>query len=627
MGVVIKAFNYLNVVSEVMCLVSKDYPDTNISNFASFNTNPTTGIVIKAKMSDPDLRHALIQYFNTQCLKVDNSNTVTKNCYEVLNEVNESISFNKLSLGRKIQTYSYHIAPVSCVSRGIFINSDTTIIHPGNAKTVTFQFNTKTITVDGKIAYELKTADPLVAIIDGQYYDGYGELKVSWEFLFDDRIVEQFTQKTAELYYKKVSDGVYSKIIVDGNFYTFNNLENTDYNFYVKVVADDDQVSTSTVMTTTNEDVIGSVVALSPSNTIEVGSVLFKWQYKNDYGSPQLAFDISTSEDGNEWKIIANHVESSETQYLLEVYNKNVYWKVRSYNLNDKPSEWSNVLYFVNNAKQQPPVSIHAKHAGRPLIEWECDGQIAYELETNGYKSGVIYSKNRYHFLNEYLKNGSHLIRIRSYNSYGNQSDWSEFEYIQNMVVDRHPNAKIEKLMYGIKITIQPDPLFTKYYVYRNGLCISKTNNETIDYFVQGECNYTIRGITADDLFADTDIGADYDFKGAQLITLDRVVIDVDKRLDSKPTRKVSVNIDCESKSYLGKKKLVHSIGTLVQRTFNVTCQSDYVPLGIVCFYRDEQQSAFVICNGNSVEYFNYGNETQFTLEETDFDEVVEYDI
>ncbi|MEG0165843.1 hypothetical protein [Anaerorhabdus sp.] len=609
---------------DLSILVSPQYPDDNIQLFNKCNTNPDNGIVFKNKVKDRELVHAIISTVKISSLYSFNS--YINSCSEVKSLVNENITFNKMSLGRTVTANRNEIGLIYKLLSGVYYTTTTEVSHNNALTPLTINYWCKYTTISAG-QYDIWIAEPIVNINSSSYYDGNGKLKVTWKFSTDERIFEQFTQKSAELYYKKSSDSSYTKVGLNDNFYNFNSLENTQYDFYVKVVTDDNQIATSSVITTTNEDVVGSAVALSPSNTVETGSVLFKWQYKNDYDSPQYAFDIATSEDSNEWKVIANHIESIETQCLMDVYNKNVYWKVRSYNLNDKPSEWSNILYFVNNAKQQPPINITVEQSGRPLIEWECDGQIAYELETEGYKSGVIYSENRYHFLNEYLGNGTHSIRIRCYNSYGNKSEWSEFEYVQNMTVEKQPNVMVEKLLYGIKITIQSDPLFTKYYVYRNGVCISKINNEIIDYFVQGECNYTIRGITVNDLFADSEVSVNYDFKGAQLITLDKVVIDVDKRLDSKPTRKVNVNIDCESKAYLGKKKLVHSFGTLVQRAFNVTCQSNYVPLGIICFYRDEHQSAFVICNSNSVEYFDYGNEAQFTLEETDFNEVIEYDI
>ena len=86
--------------------------------------------------------------------------------------------------------------------------------------------------------------------------------------------------------------------------------------------------------------------------------------------------------------------------------------------------------------------------------------------------------------------------------------------------------------------------------------------------------------------------------------------------------------LDVVSVSYLGRTKPVHHIGKLLTRTWTVAC-SERLQLGKTYFYRNFRgDKAWVICKSvqSSLNWFGV-HEYQFTLEETDYSEGIEYEV
>lgn len=443
-------------------------------------------------------------------------------------------------------------------------------------------------------------------------------------------MITQYAVTSGVFYYKKTSELSYSSISFSGNSVIIpaNTLEEEEtYDYYFTAVSDDGTTTTSSSYTVSTGDMVGTVSAISPSNVVTYGRPTFTWLYENSLGNLPTAFDLQISTDMATWSDIANHEVSSETAYTADVaLGGSLYWRVRSYNNSDVASDWSNILSFSNVLPPSAPTITGVSGTGRITVSWNSSNQIAYQVLIGDHDSGWIYSPNKSYFLNEYLPDGEYEISVRVTNNIGLSSEWATLSYSQSGSV-AGPTASIEMKEGYNEITISGS--FEKYYIIRNGVVVAETSDGTYDdYFCNDVDNYVVRGVNLDDTFGDSVLTGRYICRKSALIAPDASIYYVNERLDEQPSISSSNTLDVATVEYLGRTKPVHHVGQMNVRTWAVTCSNKPVP-GQIYFYRNFRgDKAWVICsNVQSVLNFRGVHEYQFTLEETDYDEAVEYEI
>lgn len=439
-----------------------------------------------------------------------------------------------------------------------------------------------------------------------------------------------YSVESGVFYYKKTSAQTYSSISFTGNAVTIpaNTLESDEeYNYYFTAVADDSTTTTTEVYTVSTGDAVGTVTALSPSNVVAYGKPTFTWLYENELGNLPTAFDLQVSTDQSTWISIASHEESGETTYTTDVAIGGIlYWKVRAYNLGDVASDWSNVLSFSNVLPPAAPTITGVSGTGRITVSWNSANQIAYQVLIGDHDSGWVYSTNKSYFLNEYLADGTYEIKVRITNGIGLVSDWATLSYSQSGSV-AGPTVSIQMREGFNEITVAGS--FDTYYIIRNGIVIAETEAGTYsDYFCNGTDSYVVRGVNADDTFGDSVLTGRYTCRKPALIATDNSIIYINERLDEEPQISSSDTLDVVAVKYLGRTKPVHHVGQMNTRTWNVSCSRPPVP-GKVYFYRNFRgDKAWVICSNVQSALNSIGvHEYQFTLEETDYSEAVEYEV
>ena len=439
-----------------------------------------------------------------------------------------------------------------------------------------------------------------------------------------------YTVASGIFYYKKTSASSYSSIPFTGNSVTVpaNTLErDEEYNYYFTAEADDGTTTTTEVYTVSTGDAVGTVTALSPNNMVAYGSPTFTWLYENELGNLQTAFDLQISADQSTWSDIATHQESADTAYTVSVpVGGNLYWRVRAYNQGDVASEWSNILPFSNVLPPSAPTITGVSGAGRITVAWNSANQIAYQVMIGEHDSGWVYSTNKSYFLNDYLPDGVYEIKVRVTNGIGLASDWATMSYTQSGSV-AGPSVSVEMKEGFNEITISG--AFDKYYIIRNGVVIAQTTDGTYsDYFCNGTDNYVIRGVNADDTFGDSVLTGRYTCRKPALIARDNSILYINERLDEEPQISASNTIAVVAAEYLGRTKPVHHVGQMNTRTWSVSCSRSPVP-GEIYFYRNFRgDKAWVICSNVQSTLNSIGvHEYQFTLEETDYKEAVDYEV
>ena len=310
--------------------------------------------------------------------------------------------------------------------------------------------------------------------------------------VFEWRVKNASTSKTISV------SGSTTACTVPANTFPSGTLE-----WRVKVTANSGTTTTSAWQEITTTDVTPTAKPVSPSGIVIDATIVnrFSWKHIISTGTPQSKADLQWSADGTTWNTLAT--VAGENQYYDVPANKftsgTKYWRVRTYNTDGTPSEWSDKAEFIAiNAPSAPSIVIQST-GPRPRITWQTTEQEAYQLTlSNGYASGTVYGTEKAWRSPVYLADGSYTIRVRVQNKYGMWSEWSaaalpvshtEGEAITLSVDAGHEAAS----------TWQTAGSYDFYLIERDGIAIARTaQKQYVDHTSIGSVTYRVRGCYAD---------------------------------------------------------------------------------------------------------------------------------
>lgn len=310
--------------------------------------------------------------------------------------------------------------------------------------------------------------------------------------VFEWRVKNASTSKTISV------AGATTSCTVPANTFPSGTLE-----WRVKVTANSGTTTTSAWQEITTTDVTPTAKPVSPSGIVIDATISnrFSWQHIISTGTPQSKADLQWSADGTTWNTLAT--VTGENQYYDVPANKftsgTKYWRVRTYNTDGTPSEWSDKAEFIAiNAPSAPSIVIQST-GPRPRITWQTTEQEAYQLTlSSGYASGTVYGTEKTWRSPVYLADGSYTVCVRVQNKYGMWSEWSaaalpvshtEGEAITLSVDAGHEAA----------LTWQTAGSYDFYLIERDGIAIARTaQKQYIDHTSIGSTTYRVRGCYAD---------------------------------------------------------------------------------------------------------------------------------
>lgn len=325
----------------------------------------------------------------------------------------------------------------------------------------------------------------------------------TWNTGCDDLTLEEIKQASA-IFEWRIKNGSTSKTIsvsgatasctVPANTFPSGTLE-----WRVKVTANSGTTTTSTWQEITTTEVTPTAKPVSPSGIVIDATIVnrFSWQHIISTGTPQSKADLQWSADGTTWNTLAT--VTGENQYYDVPANKftsgTKYWRVRTYNTDGTPSNWSDKAEFIAiNAPSAPSIVIQST-GPRPRITWQTSEQEAYQLTlSSGYASGTVYGTEKAWRSPVYLADGRYTIRVRVQNKYGMWSEWSaaalpvshtEGEAITLSVDAAHEAA----------LTWQTAGSYDFYLIERDGVAIGRTvQKQYVDHTSIGSVTYRVRG-------------------------------------------------------------------------------------------------------------------------------------
>lgn len=306
--------------------------------------------------------------------------------------------------------------------------------------------------------------------------------------VFEWRVKNASTSKTISV------SGATTACTVPANTFPSGTLE-----WRVKVTANSGTTTTSAWQEITTTDVTPTAKPVSPSGIVIDATIVnrFSWKHIISTGTPQSKADLQWSADGTTWNTLAT--VAGENQYYDVPANKftsgTKYWRVRTYNTDGTPSNWSDKAEFIAiNAPSAPSIVIQST-GPRPRITWQTSEQEAYQLTlSSGYASGTIYGTEKAWRSPVYLADGSYTVRVRVQNKYGMWSEWSaaalpvshtEGEAITLSASESHEAA----------LTWQTAGSYDFYLIERDGVAIGRTvQKQYVDHTSIGSVTYRVRG-------------------------------------------------------------------------------------------------------------------------------------
>lgn len=310
--------------------------------------------------------------------------------------------------------------------------------------------------------------------------------------VFEWRVKNASTSKTISV------SGSTTSCTVPANTFPSGTLE-----WRVKVTANSGTTTTSAWQEITTTDVTPTAKPVSPSGIVIDATIVnrFSWQHIISTGTPQSKADLQWSADGTSWNTLAT--VTGENQYYDVPANKftsgTKYWRVRTYNTDGTPSEWSDKAEFIAiNAPSAPSIVIQST-GPRPRITWQTSEQEAYQLTlSSGYASGTIYGTEKAWRSPVYLADGSYTVRVRVQNKYGMWSEWSAaalpVSHTEGEAITLSVDASHEAAL-----TWQTAGSYDFYLIERDGVAIARTaQKQYVDHTSIGSVTYRVRGCYAD---------------------------------------------------------------------------------------------------------------------------------
>lgn len=310
--------------------------------------------------------------------------------------------------------------------------------------------------------------------------------------IFEWRVKNASTSKTISV------SGSTTACTVPANTFPSGTLE-----WRVKVTANSGTTTTSAWQEITTTDVTPTAKPVSPSGIVIDATIAnrFSWKHIISTGTPQSKANLQWSADGTTWNTLAT--VTGENQYYDVPANKftsgTKYWRVRTYNTDGTPSEWSDKAEFIAiNAPSAPSIVIQST-GPRPRITWQTTEQEAYQLTlSSGYASGTVYGTEKAWRSPVYLADGSYTVRVRVQNKYGMWSEWSAaalpVSHTEGEAITLSVDASHEAAL-----TWQTAGSYDFYLIERDGVAIARTaQKQYVDHTSIGSVTYRVRGCYAD---------------------------------------------------------------------------------------------------------------------------------
>lgn len=312
--------------------------------------------------------------------------------------------------------------------------------------------------------------------------------------------------KSCKLRWRYLGDSSYTEIALGAvSEYTLpaGTFESGTIEWQIEATANSDVVTKTTWILVSVAEPTPTANALSPQNTVVDGSlpIQFIWEHIISNGTQQTAFDLQISHDLQTWTTIVSKetAETSTTVPENTFTSGDLYWCVRTYNLDGVAGDWSEPAHCIVIAAPSVPAVTVTEAAPRFSIRWHQHDQQGYEIMLDKTVIAKKYGASSAYTHTKHLSPGAYSVKVRIQNQYGLWSSWGEA--LLNISASAEPSISLSVQVetHIVQLSWETEGAYDSFLIYRNGTQIAEvTGREYQDQFAAGEAVYQVRGIYSD---------------------------------------------------------------------------------------------------------------------------------
>lgn len=270
-------------------------------------------------------------------------------------------------------------------------------------------------------------------------------------------------------------------------------------------------------ITVNNTDETGTAIAVSPRGVRVDGDTAqaFSWDYDSPTGTPQTKAELQVSYDGGgKWQaLVTAQGDVRQTTVSAGTLEAGAAaWRVRCFNSDGIPGEYSAAAYIIVAKKPLPPSYVTTNARPRLAVEWASVNQQGYQVQVMSggqllFDSGTVFGLAKQLTLPEFLQDGDFTVQVRIIDKQGQWSNWVSIDGTVQNVSAETINASAAKRRFGVSVEWITEGEYQAFYLLRDGIPIGKAGAEIrqwMDWAANGKHWYTVRGVKGDGYYTDS---------------------------------------------------------------------------------------------------------------------------
>lgn len=255
-----------------------------------------------------------------------------------------------------------------------------------------------------------------------------------------------------------------------------NTLEASAYEWQVSVTTDDGRTATTEWQEFTTVDGTSSAKILRPNLITLDGSAVnrFEWEHTISTASLPRGYEIQYRESDSQWQTLIDQKQTDQTYYDVPANTLpagNLEWRVRTYNSNLTPGNWSDSASIIVRSAPPAPIITSVTSSPRPVISWQSEGQIQAEVRINDNTRSVLSAAKSYRW-EDFLPDGFITVNVRVKNQFDLWSPWASAQTTIKNTPSGQITLSASVSNYAVSLSI--NSTYPQNYIYRDDVLIGK---------------------------------------------------------------------------------------------------------------------------------------------------------
>lgn len=313
------------------------------------------------------------------------------------------------------------------------------------------------------------------------FVDSSKDFKFEWKIAPTLYLYDPMTSQTsAQFRLRKKNDGNIQTTDISGetafHVISANSLESDVYEWQVSVTTDDGRTATTEWQEFTTVDGTSSAKIIRPDLITLDGSAVnrFEWEHTISTASLPRGYEIQYRESDSQWQTLIDQKQTDQTHYDVPANTLpagNLEWRVRTYNSNLTPGNWSDSASIIVRSAPPAPIITSVTSSPRPVISWQSEGQIQAEVRINDSTRSVLSAAKSYRW-EDFLPDGFITVNVRVKNQFDLWSPWASAQTTIKNTPSGQITLSASVSNYAVSLSI--NSTYSQNYIYRDDVLIGK---------------------------------------------------------------------------------------------------------------------------------------------------------